>query len=83
MANLVYVLHEKSDGEHCVIGVCDAVKKADKLIVDYYGSEFAVVNHHDVDGTNIEWYKTLEVLDHKNERYKVNLWLECFELNCA
>lgn len=82
MANLVYVLHENCEDAHTVIGVCDEVKKADKLITDYYGIDIVVLKHHDV-FENIEWYKTLQVPNGKNETYTVKLWLECFELNCA
>ena len=72
--------HDSQDGEQIVIGVASSIERAEGLIKDYYG-EFKEVEFRDIRDSNLEYSKTLEVLDHLNSPYKVTVWLEWFEIN--
>jgi len=79
---MVLVIHERDsqDEEHCIIGVASGSDKANELLKEYYG-KFKELSFHDIRDSNIEWSKTLEVLDHKGTPYKVFIWTEWFEID--
>ena len=77
------VIHEKDldDKEQIVVGVADSVENAEKIINEYYG-EHKELSYNDIRDSNLEYSKVLEVKEVSGEPYKVEIWLEWFELNC-
>lgn len=80
---LIYVIteHDHEDNERCVIGVADNLTDVDSIISGYYGGKFRQVSYHDHRDSGIEYTKTLEVLDHKNQTHGVTIIVEYFILN--
>jgi hypothetical protein len=78
----ILVIHEYdyNDKETDVIGVANSISKAEEIINNYYGSP-KEIKKTDIRDSTLEYSKILEVLDHKNEPYKVKITLEWFELN--
>ncbi len=81
---MLLVIHEKDldDKEQIVVGVADSVENAEKIINEYYG-EYKEINYNDIRDSNLEYSKVLEVKGAFEEPYRVEIWLEWFQLNCA
>ena len=81
---MLLVIHEKDldDKEQIVIGVADSVENAEKIINEYYG-EHKEISYKDIRDSNLEYSKVLEVKGAFEEPYRVKIWLEWFQLNCA
>ena len=81
---MLLVIHEKDldDKEQIVVGVANSVENAEKIINEYYG-EHKEISHNDIRESNLEYSKVLEVKGCFEEPYKVEIWLELFELNCT
>lgn len=80
---MLLVIHEKDldDKEQIVVGVSDSVENAEKIINEYYG-EHKELSYNDIRDSNLEYSKVLEVKGAFGASYKVEIWLEWFELNC-
>lgn len=78
----ILVIHEKDldDQEESVIGVADSVENAEKIINEYYG-KFQGISFNNIQHSNLEYSKILEVKDFSGEPYKVEIFLEWFRLN--
>lgn len=83
MKNYVYVIveHDHKDNEHCNIGITDDLDLIPCMINEYYGGKFNEISFHDIRESGIEYTKILEVLDHKNNPYRVTIIAETFILN--
>lgn len=81
---MLLVIHEKDldDKEQIVVGVADSVENAEKIINEYYG-EYKEISYNDIRDSNLEYSKVLEVKGAFEEPYRVKIWLEWFQLNCA
>ena len=81
---VLLVIHEKdlNDKEQIVIGVADSVENAEKIINEYYG-EYKEISYNDIRDSNLEYSKVLEVKGAFEEPYRVEIWLEWFQLNCT
>lgn len=79
---MVLVIHEKDldDKEQIVVGVADSIENAELLIKGYYG-EYKEISFNNIQDSNLEYSKTLEVKDAFGEPYKVEIWFEWFRLN--
>lgn len=66
----VLIIHEKDhqDNDCLVIGVATSTENAQKLIDEYYGGKQKQLSFTDI-------------TDHKNETYKVTVWLEWFAVD--
>lgn len=81
---MLLVIHEKDldDKEQIVVGVADSVENAEKIINEYYG-EYKEISCNHIRNYNLEYSKVLEVKNIFEEPYRVEIWLEWFQLNCA
>ncbi len=80
--NQVLVIHEidYTNQKQSVIGVADSTENAEKIIKEYYG-DFKEISYTDIRDSNLQYSKVLEVMDHLNEPYRVQITLEWFEVN--
>jgi len=78
----VLVINEKDlkDHEQIVICVADSVENAEKIINEYYG-DFKEISYNGIRDSCLEYQKVIEVLDHENNPYRIEIWLEWFEIN--
>jgi hypothetical protein len=78
----VLVIHEKDfeDFEQIVIGVADSVESAERMIREYYG-DYKELSYRDIRDSDIEYSKRLEVKDHLDKPYMVEIHLQWFSVN--
>lgn len=81
---MLLVIHERDldTKKQMVVGLADSVENAEKIINEYYG-EYKEISYNDIRDSNLEYLKVLEVKDAFEGTYKVEIWLEWFDLNCA
>ena len=81
---MLLVIHEKDfdNKGRIVVGVADSIENAEKIINDYYG-EYKEISYKDIRDSNLEYSKVLELEGAFKKPYRVEIWLEWFELNCA
>jgi hypothetical protein len=81
---MILVIRERDleDRELTIIGVADSVENAEKVIKEYYG-DYEVIGFRNIQDSNMEYCKTLEVEGIQGKSHRVDVTLEWFELNRA
>lgn len=71
---------ELKDRERHLIAITDSIFKAEELIKEYYG-DYEEISKNDIREGPYEYTKTLNVRDHENCIYTIEISLTWFHLN--